>query len=121
MSSSAKKLLYVFEVGPYSTSAGAEALESVLIGASLEQDLSLLFIHDGIFQLKDQQATVASQSKYTKTFKALNDFDVDKVFVHDLSMVARGLEPNDLIIQVALVTSAEVAELISLQDRVFTF
>lgn len=125
-----KKLLYVFESGPYSTSAGLEALDAVLIGASFEQDVSLLFLNDGVFQLKANQC-VGSKSvglkesvglkQYTKTFKALVDFDVDRVFVHDLSMAARGLSLTELIIDAQALTSQEMTQLIAQQDKVFTF
>lgn len=131
-----KKLLYVFESGPYSTSAGLEALDAVLIGASFEQDVSLLFLNDGVFQLKANQC-VGSESvglegsvglkesvglkQYTKTFKALVDFDVDRVFVHDLSMAARGLSLTELIIDAQALTSQEMTQLIAQQDKVFTF
>ena len=52
---SAEKILYVFTQAPYSTSAGIEALDALLIGAAFEQEVSVLFIHNGVFQLKDQQ------------------------------------------------------------------
>lgn len=117
-----RKLLYVFEQGPFSTSSGLETLEAVLSGANFEQDLSLLFIHNGVFQLKKNQETKDSLIKpYTKTFLALEDFGISKIYVHDLSMLARGLQGGDLMLSAQFLSSEQVANLIAGQHRVFTF
>lgn len=131
-----KRLLYVFECGPYSTGAGLEALDAALIGASFDQKVSLLFLHDGVFQLKTGQTTDRPKSdievghdlplkpqlkQYTKIFKALEDFDINDVYVHDLSMAARGLTQSDLLIDVVVIDSVSVKKLIAEQNKVFTF
>ncbi len=119
-----KKLLYVFEDGPYSGSAGIEALDAVLIGASFEQEISLLFLNDGVFQLNAGQSANSQPTglkQYTNAFKALSDFDVHQIFVHDLSLIARGLSQKELLIDTRLLDSPKVAQLIAQQDKVFTF
>ena len=117
------KLLYVITQGPYSSAQGQEALDAILIGASFEQNISVLFLHDGVFQLKmSQNKDGKSDIKiFTKTYKALNDFGVDQIFVHDLSMLSRGLTSQDLMMKTQQLSSPEVAELFSQQTRVFTF
>ena len=47
-----KKFLYVNRRAPHGTVYAHEALEVVLIGAAFDQDVSLAFIDDGVFQLK---------------------------------------------------------------------
>ena len=47
-----KKFLYINRRAPHGTIYAHEALEVVLIGAAFEQDVSLAFIDDGVFQLK---------------------------------------------------------------------
>lgn len=117
-----KKLLYVFDSAPYSSSAGSEALEAVLIGANFEQDISLLFINNGVFQIKRDQSTKGSLMKpFFKTYSALEDFEVTNIYSHDLSLLARGLDARDLMIPASVLTSAEVAQLLNEQDKVFTF
>lgn len=92
------------------------------MGAAFEQEISVLFLHDGVFQLKSGQNSADSGLKqYTKTFKALADFEVEAVFVNEQSMLARGLSAEDCSIPVAQITNAETAALIQQQDRVFTF
>ncbi len=127
MNQDSRKLLYVFEQAPYSNSAGQEALDAALIGASFEQHVSLLFIFDGVFQLKSQQSGGQKNSEasalkpYTNTFKALADFDIQDLFVHDLSALARGLSPSDLIVEARSIDTEGISALIERQDRVFTF
>ena len=47
----AKKFLYVNRRAPYGTIYALESLEVVLIGAAFEQDVSLAFLGDGVYQL----------------------------------------------------------------------
>lgn len=117
-----KKWLYIFESGPYTSVAGQEALDAAMIGATFEQQISVLFLYDGVFQLKRDQSTDLTPIKqYTKTFNALADFDINQVYVHDLSLLARGLHEGDLMIEVQQVCAASITHLIAQQDNVFTF
>ena len=52
-----KKFLYINRKAPYGTIYALESLEVVLIGAAFEQDVSLAFIDDGVFQLMEGQNT----------------------------------------------------------------
>ena len=57
---------------PHGTIYAHEALEVVLIAAAFEQDVSLAFIDDGVYQLKKGQNTDGIATKnFTKTFGAL--------------------------------------------------
>ena len=55
-----KKFLYINRKAPYGTDYALESLEVVLIGAAFEQDVSLAFLDDGVFQLVDGQTQPAS-------------------------------------------------------------
>jgi len=124
---SAQKIMYVVTQSPYSNSAGQEALDALLIGAAFEQEVSVLFIHNGVFQLKNQQSTahesseISSIKQFTKTYKALEDFGVENVYVDSLSMASRGLDESQLMMSVTLLDSEQVSSLLAQQFRVFTF
>ncbi|MFT6406946.1 MAG: tRNA 2-thiouridine synthesizing protein C [Arenicella sp.] len=119
---SSAKVLYVISRGPYSNAHGQEALDAILIGTSFDLDVSVLFVHDGVFQLKQgQQPGQNGLKQFTKTYKALEDFGVEKVYLHDLSADARGLSDAELICAVTLLDSKGVVELIADQAKVFTF
>ena len=64
-----KKFIYVNRKAPHGTIYAHEALEVVLIAAAFEQDVSLAFIDDGVYQLKKGQNTDGIATKnFTKTF-----------------------------------------------------
>lgn len=117
-----QKLLYVFTRAPYSNAQGQEALDAVLVGAAFEQHVSVLFLHDGVYQIMTNQDTAGSALKpVSKAYRALPDFAVDDIYVHDLSLAARGLDANQLIVDGQIVSALEVQQLLSDQTRVFTF
>ena len=116
------KLLYVFTKSAYSNATGQEGLDAVLMGAAFEQKVSLLFLYDGIYQLKANQDMGATGIKqYTKTFQALADYEVENIYVSELCMQARSLNGSDLILETQALHRDAIASLIGEQDRVFTF
>ena len=47
-----KKFMYVNRKAPHGTVYALESLEVVLIAAAFDQDVSLAFMDDGVYQLK---------------------------------------------------------------------
>ncbi len=93
-----KKFMYVNRKAPYGTIYALESLEVVLIGAAFDQDVSLAFIDDGVFQLvKDQNTTDIGVKNFSPAFRALGDYDVNKLFVEKESLDERGLSSDDLM------------------------
>ena len=87
-----KKFLYVNRKAPYGTIYALESLEVVLIGAAFEQDVSLAFVGDGVYQLAKGQDTKGLEVKnFSPAFRALEDYDVTKLYVDEQSLRARGL------------------------------
>ena len=118
-----QRLLYIISHAPYSNSAGQEALEAIIIGASFEQDVSVLFLHDGVFQLKTSQYrnNHTDLKEYTKSYRALADYGVKKFYCLESSLTARGLAVDQLIVEAKIIDESAVAKLIGEQIRVFTF
>ena len=97
MSENIKKFLYVNRKAPYGTIYAQEALEVVLIGAAFDQDVSLAFLDDGVFQLtKGQDTKAAGLKNFSPTFRALGDYEVTKLYVEQESLDERGLTLDDL-------------------------
>ncbi|MBL1436055.1 MAG: sulfurtransferase complex subunit TusC [Rhodobacteraceae bacterium] len=92
-----KKFLYVNRKAPYGTIYAQEALEVVLIGAAFDQDVSMAFLDDGVFQLtKGQDTKEAGLKNFSPTFRALGDYEVTKLYVEQESLDERGLTLDDL-------------------------
>ena len=117
-----KKFLYVNRRAPQGTVYAHEALEVVLIGAAFDQDVSLAFIDDGVFQLKKDQDTSEIYTKnFSKIYSALEMYDVEKLFVEKESLESRGLTEEDLSVDVKIIDSSEMKKLMSDSEVVFNF
>jgi tRNA 2-thiouridine synthesizing protein C len=134
--SETKKFMYVNRKAPYGTIYAWEALEVVLIGAAFEQDVSLAFIEDGVYELmKGQDTTGIEMKNFSPTYAALGDYEVNKIFVEKESLEERGLTLDDLqhLVwedededyaekdSIRLVSRAELADIFSEQDVMFNF
>ncbi|MEP7182801.1 MAG: sulfurtransferase complex subunit TusC [Betaproteobacteria bacterium] len=118
----AKKFMFVNRSAPYGTVYALESLEVVLISAAFDQDVSLVFVEDGVWQLKKGQQTKGIETKnFSPTYRALEGYDVEKLYVERESLAARGLTEADLIVDVNVLSSAELGALMDEQDVVLSF
>ncbi|MCP4696315.1 MAG: sulfurtransferase complex subunit TusC [Gammaproteobacteria bacterium] len=117
-----KRFMYVNRKAPYGTVYALESLEVVLIGAAFDQDVSMAFIDDGVYQLKkDQDTSGIGMKNFSKTYRALEMYDVEKLYVEKESMEARGLSEDDFLVPVEIMDSAQLSELMEQQDVVLSF
>lgn len=117
-----KRFLYVNRRAPHGTIYAHESLETVLIGAAFDQDVSLVFIDDGVYQLKkDQQTESVEMKNFSKTFRALEMYDVEKLYVEKESLEARGMSVDDLVVDVEVLDRGAISELMEQQDVVMSF
>lgn len=117
-----KKFMFVNRKAPYGTIYALESLEVVLISAAFDQDVSLVFLDDGVYQLKKGQQTKGIETKnFSPTYRALEDYDVEKLYVEKEALEARGLTADDLIVDVTVLSRAEMGALMDQQDVVLSF
>jgi len=117
-----KRFLYVNCKAPHGTIYALESLEVVLIGAAFEQDVSLAFVGDGVYQLTKGQDTKGIEMKnFSPTFRALEDYDVTKLYVEQEALQARGLTEADLVVPVEVVSAQRMAEIMESQDVILSF
>jgi len=117
-----KKFMFVNRKAPYGTIYALESLEVVLIAATFDQDVSLVFLDDGVYELaKGQQTKAIGLKNFSPSYRALDGYDVEKLYVERESMEARGLTEADLIVPVEVLSSAEMGALMAEQDVVLSF
>ena len=117
-----RKFMFVNRRAPYGTVYALEALEVVLISAAFDQDVSLAFLDDGVYQLVKGQDTKAIETKnFSPTYRALEDSDVEKLYVERESLEARGLTAADLLVDAKVVPTAEMAALMDSSDVLISF
>ena len=114
-----KKIMHVMREAPHGTIYTYEGLEMILIMAAYDQDISVAFIDDGVYALKKDQNTEGIEIKgFSKTFGALDGYDVEKLYVDQISLEERGLTEDDLVVDVEILSSAEIGKLMTEQDVV---
>lgn len=117
-----KKFMFVNRTAPHGTVYALESLEVVLITAAFDQDVSLVFIDDGVWQLKKGQQTKGIETKnFSPTYRALEGYDIEKLYVEQESLAARGLSADDLLVDVQVLPAAELTALMAEQDVVLSF
>ncbi len=117
-----KKFMFVNRKAPYGTIYALESLEVVLIAATFDQDVSLAFIDDGVYELvKGQNSKAIGLKNFSPTYRALEGYDVEKLYVERESMQERGLSEADLLVPVEVLSSAAMAELMAGQDVILSF
>ncbi len=119
---SIKKFMFVNRKAPYGTIYALESLEVVLITAAFDQDVSLVFMDDGVYQLKKGQQTKGIECKnFSPAYRALEGYDIEKLYVDKESLEARGISEEDLLVDVTVLGAAELGELMNQQDVVLSF
>ena len=117
-----KKFMFVNRKAPYGTIYALEGLEVVLISAAFDQDVSLAFLDDGVYELVKGQNTKAVEMKnFSSTYRALEGYDIEKLYVERESLEARGLSEGDLLVDVQVLSAAEMGQMMAAQDVVISF
>ncbi len=116
-----KRFMYVNRKAPYGTIYALECLEVVLVAAAFDQDVSVVFVDDGVCQLKkNQDTTEIGMKNFSKTYGALDDYDVEKIYVEKESLEERGLTADDLVIPVKVIAAEELSDVMAQQDVVIS-
>ncbi|WP_456372304.1 sulfurtransferase complex subunit TusC [Thiolapillus sp.] len=134
--SDTKNFMFLNRRAPYGTIYAWESLEVVLIAAAFEQNVSLMFVDDGVYELtKGQDTAGIGMKNFSPTYRTLGDYEVRHMYVDKASLEARGLTADDLVEVewedweteesvdniVEVVDSDRVAELLEESDVVFSF
>jgi tRNA 2-thiouridine synthesizing protein C len=136
MSEVVKKFMYLNRKAPYGTIYAWEALEVVLIGAAFDQEVSVMFLDDGVYQLaKGQNTAGIGMKNFSPTYRTLGDYEVKYIYVDRESLESRGLTADDLVAVawedmdtgeereniVEVVDAGRVTEVMEASDVIFSF
>ncbi len=131
-----KKFMYINRRAPYGTIYALEGLEVALIGAAFDQEVSMAFIGDGVFQLKSgQDSGDLGMKNFSPVYRALGDYDITHLYVERESLDERGLALEDLMpltwedeaddwiekSSIHLIGRAELIDLLEAQDVILNF
>lgn len=118
-----KKLLIVTRRSPYGGSFAREALDVALAASIYDQDIGILFMDDGVFQLlKNQQPDHTYFKNFGANLSTLSLYGIEKTYAHKESLQERGLTKADLILDnIQILSSKDVEEFLCRQDHLLSF
>jgi tRNA 2-thiouridine synthesizing protein C len=118
-----KKLLFISRHAPYGSSLAKDALDAILAASAYEQQLSLLFMDDGVFQLlKNQAPNDIAQKSFAAILPVLELYEINSIYVHCESLEKRQITINELVLDsVQIIDSAAVCSLLEQQDQLLSF
>jgi tRNA 2-thiouridine synthesizing protein C len=117
-----KSILVIQRTAPYGSSLGREGLDYVLTSAAYDQNISLLFLGDGVFQLlKNQQSKNIELKSQLSALEVLPMYDIEKLYITEEDLSERNLTQGQLGIKVNIIKRADVHSLIEQQNHVVGF
>lgn len=118
-----KKILFISRHSPYGSSLAKDALDAILATSAYEQEIALLFMDDGVFQLLPlQQAEKIEQKSFSAQLQVLSLYEIDRVYVHQESLEKRHITINDLSLDnIQVINNFEITKLMTEQDHLLSF
>ena len=112
-------IVFIFRRSPYSSTMAQEGLDALLATAAFEQDPTVIFMHEGIWQLYPQGESQYHKN-YGKMLQALPLYGVEKIYVHEPSLRAR-VHPGSLVIPHQLINDEQLAATIKAATTLLSF
>ena len=118
-----KKILVISRHAPYGNSTAREAIDAALAASVYDQDISMLFMDDGIFQLlKNQHSQFIDQKNIASTLPALSLYGIENIYAHQESLEQRAISTEELILDdIKILNDNDVKNLLGKQDHLLSF
>lgn len=118
-----KKILLVSRHAPYGRSTAREAIDIAIAASVYDQNIGILFMDDGVFQLlSSQDSQYIGQKNMTSLMNVLTLYGIENIYVHQESLDIRMIKNNQLILDdLELLDNNEIGNLLSQQDHLLSF
>jgi len=119
---SKKKILFILKSPPYSSTTAQEGVETILAASVFEQDITVLFMGDGVLQLlKSQQGNNIQRKNIASLLEAFPLYDIEKIYIHHDRDRNDHLINQECMLAAEEVSTERMAELLSKHDVVLTY
>ena len=116
-----RNILVLQQHSPFNSHHGREALDLVLALAAVEHNVSVLFRADAVYQLlATSDHTDFKLKTFTRSFKLFSLYDVERVYVCEASLRARGISPEQLTFAAQPLAQHDIVKLLNKQHQVVT-
>ncbi|SFD46599.1 sulfurtransferase complex subunit TusC [Pseudoalteromonas denitrificans] len=113
-----KNILVIQNHSPFDGVKCREALDTALIFAAVDQNVSILFKGDAVFCLHPKQIPdIANLKDYFKTLKMLELYDVENIYACKHSLVERGLADTGLYLDCIILEKERMKSIMLEQDH----
>lgn len=117
-----EKVMVMLRKAPYGSVYAAEAFRTMMGIGVFEMDICVAFADDGVYALvKEQNPEKLDMKPLGDGFPMLKDFNVTRFVVHGESLFERGLQAEDLVLDVEIADSKTFAKIIAEYGRVLPF
>ncbi|WP_105168444.1 DsrE family protein [Pseudoalteromonas sp. T1lg23B] len=114
-----KNVLIISHKSPFDDLYIRDALDTTLIYAAIDQNVSWLLLDSALLALKSAQSAAHLGLKdFFKTIKTLEIYDVEQVYVCELAMQKYQLDQQQLSIPVTVLSKSQQQALLQQQDMV---
>jgi len=113
-------LVFIFRSPPYSTPTAQEGMDALLAAAIFDQQIAVIFMGDGVFQLGGNQAPVDGRNQM-KMLQSLAMYDIDQIFVQTTALHERGMSSADLNITCTAISDQTIHQMISAASHILSF
>jgi tRNA 2-thiouridine synthesizing protein C len=116
-----KKIAIINTQPSFNTPTPRESVDLALIFGAFEQQVSVFFLGDGVYQLIQNQQPELTQGKdFISAMKTYELYDIDHLVSCDTDMSSRGVSPDRLSLDVEVLSNQQIAELLTTFDHVVT-
>jgi len=115
-----KNLLFIFRSAPYSSPMAQEGLDALMAAAIFDQNVSVIFMSDGVWQLQPNQRPSAGKNM-EKMLRALEMYNINQLYVQTSALQERRINPQYLSINCTQVTDSEIRQIMSGADHILSF
>jgi len=114
-----KNILYIISKSPYSGIKSFELIDSAMVSAIFENNISILFRAEGVWSLlSDQNGELLNYKTYSKVLSALPTYEIDNLYFCEDSINERQINREQIDIPVKSLSLSEQQQLIGNQDIV---
>ncbi|MGR5070192.1 MULTISPECIES: sulfurtransferase complex subunit TusC [Vibrio] len=116
------QLTYLFRQAPHGSASGREGIDALLAASAYCEDITVLFVGDGVYQLLLGQDPSAILSKdYAPMLKLFDLYDIEQVFVCSDSLAKRGLAQADLVIEAKALNAEQLKDKLQQAGKLLSF
>lgn len=110
---------FISRSAPYGSNRAQLCLDAAFAAAVFEQQVSYLFMDDGVYQLlANQDAEAISSKTLGRMLETLDLYGIEDVMVLDTALAERELTVDDLLLPVTVIDAAAAKDLLARSQRV---